>query len=182
METTKTTNKRLRRMRILKVCILTLAVVVIYILAKIPFLSEYVFARGITRGIGWAMNRLTNYIPVSFYEWTAVLLIVGGITLFVFLIVLLCRKRFACAGLCLYRILLTVLCVALAFGLLYSPLYNRKGAANALGLTEVAVTEERLYSAAEYYVESLNAVPAELYRDEAGILFRRILLPNCPKF
>ena len=111
METTKKTDKRLRRIRILKVCILTLVVVVIYILASIPFLSEYVFARGITRGIGWVMNRLTNYIPVSFYEWTAVILIVGGITLLVFLIVLLCRKRFARAGLCLYRILLAVLCV-----------------------------------------------------------------------
>lgn len=168
METTKKTDKRLRRMRILKVCILTLAVVVIYILASIPFLSEYVFARGITRGIGWIMNRLTNYIPVSFYEWTAVLLIVGGIALLVFLIVLLCRKRFARAGLCLYRILLAVLCVALAFGVLYSPLYDRKGAMNALGLAEVAVTEENLYSAAEYYVERLNAASAELERDEDG--------------
>ena len=149
METTKKTDKRLRRMRILKVCILTLAVVFIYILASIPFLSEYVFARAIPRGIGWVMNRLTNYIPVSFYEWTAVLLIVGGITLFVFLIVLLCRKRFA-------------------FGVLYSPLYDRKGAANALGLAEVAVTEENLYSAAEYYVERLNAASAELERDKDG--------------
>jgi hypothetical protein len=168
METTKKTDKRLRRMRILKVCILTLVVVVIYILASIPFLSEYVFARGITRGIGWVMNRLTNYIPVSFYEWTAVILIVGGITLLVFLIVLLCRKRFARAGLCLYRILLVVLCVALAFGVLYSPLYDRKGAMNALGLAEVAVTEENLYSAAEYYVERLNAASAELERDKDG--------------
>lgn len=63
METTKTTNKRLRRMRILKVCILTLAVVVIYILAKIPFLSEYVFARGITRGIGVGNESFDELYP-----------------------------------------------------------------------------------------------------------------------
>lgn len=116
----------------------------------------------ITRGLGFLFSRATNYIPVSFYEWTAVLLIAGGITLLVFLVVLLCRKKFAQAGVCLYRLAVAVLSVLLAFGVLYAPLYERESSLGALGLSEAVFTEEKLYEAAEYYVASLNEVSAEL--------------------
>ena len=164
----KRTRKKSLHKRLFRFCLLGVAVVVVYVLANIPVLAEYFFARGITRGSGWLISRVTNYIPVSLYEWTAVLLIMGAVALVVYFIVLLSKKRFARAGVCLYRLGITALSVLLAFGFLYAPLYNRKSAAEALGLSEAAVTEEKLYSAAEYYVLRLNAVSARLARDEKG--------------
>lgn len=163
----KTKRKRFRK-RLFRFCLLISAVVVVYVLAGIPVIAEYFFARGITRGVSRLLNRITNYIPVSFYEWTAVLLIAGAIALLIFLIVLLAKKRFARVGVCLYRIAVTVLSVLLAFGVLYAPLYNRKSVLEALELSETAVTEEKLYSAAEYYVRRLNAASAQLQRDGNG--------------
>lgn len=162
------TQKRKYLFRFLKFCALAAAALVVLLLGKIPVLAEYLFARGITRGASWLLGRVTNYIPVSFYEWTAVLLIAGGVALVVFLILSLCRRRFARAGLCLYRLSIAALCVLLAFGVLYAPLYERESASEALGLTETEVTEEKLFAAAEYYVERLNEASASLGRDGDG--------------
>ena len=90
-------KKKRLLIRLLTLGALILTVIVTFVLANIPVVAEYFFARGITRGLGFLFSRATNYIPVSFYEWTAVLLIAGGITLLVFLVVLLCRKKI-CAG------------------------------------------------------------------------------------
>ena len=161
-------KKKRLLIRLLTLGALILTVIVTFVLANIPVVAEYFFARGITRGLGFLFSRATNYIPVSFYEWTAVLLIAGGITLLVFLVVLLCRKKFAQAGVSLYRLAVAVLFVLLAFGVLYAPLYERESSLEALGLSEAVFTEEKLYEAAEYYVASLNEVSAELERDEKG--------------
>ena len=114
-------KKKRLLIRLLTLGALTLTVIVTFVLANIPVVAEYFFARGITRGLGFLFSRATNYIPVSFYEWTAVLLIAGGITLLVFLVVLLCRKKFAQAGVCLYRLAVADLSVLQAFGVLYAP-------------------------------------------------------------
>ena len=114
----KRTSKKSLHKRLFRFCLLGVAVVVVYVLANIPVLAEYFFARGITRGIGWLISRVTNYIPVSLYEWTAVLLIMGVVALVVYFIVLLSKKRFARAGVCLYRLGITALSVLFAFGCL----------------------------------------------------------------
>ncbi len=164
----KKTKKKRRLARLITFCVVLFTILVVYLLAKIPALSESIFARGVTRGISWVLNRLTNYIPVSFYEWSAVLLIAGGVFVLVFLIVSLCKKRFARAGSCLYRVMIFGMSLVLAFGVLYAPLYARKPVTEPLGLSDVPVTEENLYAAAEYYVQRLNGASAELERDEKG--------------
>lgn len=161
-------NGKTRRARVFRLLFLIVVVGVLYLLVNIPAICEYVFARGITCWCSLLLNRLTNYIPVSFYEWTAVLLIVGAIVLVVFLIVRLCKRRFARIGLCFYRLAIAGLSVLLAFGVLYAPLYKRDSAIEALGLSDAAVTEEAIYSAAKYYVRELNIVSEKLERDEDG--------------
>ena len=133
-------KKKILITRILRVCILAAAAVALFLLGKIPEVAEYFFARGLTRGAGRIIGFLTGLLPVSFYEWTAVFLIVGGVALFVWLIVTLCRRRFARVGRAVYRLGVAVLCVLIAYGALYAPLYQRASAVSALGLTETEVT------------------------------------------
>ena len=54
---------------------LALCAAVIFLTANIPALSEYFFARGITRGINWVLTRIVNLIPASLYEVAAEFLI-----------------------------------------------------------------------------------------------------------
>ena len=72
-------KKKILITRILRVCILAAAAVALFLLGKIPEVAEYFFARGLTRGAGRIIGFLTGLLPVSFYEWTAVFLIVGGV-------------------------------------------------------------------------------------------------------
>lgn len=164
----KKTKKGCPRTKFLKFFLLFAAVGILYLLVNIPVICEHVFARGITRWCSWLLNRLTNYISVSFYEWTALILIIGAVVLLVFFIVLLCKKRFARLGLWLYRLAIAGLSLLFAFGILYAPLYERDSAVEALELSDSAVTEKELYSATKYYVRELNAVSARIERDADG--------------
>lgn len=147
---------------------LALAAAIVFLLAEIPSVAQTFLAEGVTRWLTWLIGRITNYIPVSFYEITAVLLILGGVSCAVCLAVDLCKKRFSAALAVLYRLGVALLAVLLAFGLLYAPLYERAPVSSAFGIPDAEVTAENLYDAAEYYVEQLNAVSAKLERDGQG--------------
>lgn len=147
-------------------CALVLALV--FAFAQLPAPAEYLFARGITRLFSGAINLITNSIPVSFYECTAVVLLFGVPAFAVALIVLLCKKKFARAGIWLYRAGMACLCVFFAFSVLYAPLYNRASCFSALGLSDTQVTEEKVYAAAEYYIGQLNELSSALPRDAEG--------------
>lgn len=148
--------------------LLVLIAALVLALGELPVLAEYFFARGITRFLSGCLNLITNYIPVSFYEITAVLLIFGGISLAAGIIVLLCRRNWKRLKIWLYRLAAAALCVLIVFGVLYAPLYSRLPVASALGLAETEVTEDKVYAAAEYYVERLNETAGKLSRDEEG--------------
>lgn len=158
--------RRPHRLRVL--ASLALAAAIVFLLAEIPSVAQTFLAEGVTRWLTWLIGRITNYIPVSFYEITAVLLIFGGVSCAVFLAVDLCKKRFSAALAVLYRLGVALLAVLLAFGLLYAPLYERAPVSSAFGIPDAEVTAENLYDAAEYYVEQLNAVSAKLERDGQG--------------
>lgn len=151
-----------------KLFLLALAAAGVWLLAEIPFLAEYFFARGVTRWLSALLAAVTGFFPFSFYEWTAVALIAGGLALLVGFIVLLCRRSFARAGRWLYRLVIALLCVALAFGLLYAPLYERAPVADALGLPAAEVNEQSVYDAAAYFIDRLNETSALLERDGEG--------------
>ena len=161
-------KKKRPKPKLLVLSSLCVAALALYGLARIPVFSEYVFARGLTRWLSFILGRLTNYIPVSFYELTAVFLIVGGAALAAHLIALLCKKNFARAVLWIYRLAVAALSVLLAFGALYAPLYGRQSAAEALGLADTEVTEAKLYDAAAFYVKELNATSAAMERGGEG--------------
>lgn len=152
--------------RLKNLLILLLCTAIIYFLSDFPFLAEYVFARGVTRFIGFVLNTFTNYIPVSFYEFTALFLIAGGISLAAVILVLTAKKRFALVRVYLYRLVSAVVAVVAAFGLTYAPMYERYSSLDALGLTLAEVNEEKIYAAAEYFVNLLAETSSSLSRDK----------------
>lgn len=141
----------------------------LYLFAQDAFLAEYVFARGIVRAINAVLGFLTNGVPVSFYEWTAVLLILGFFALLVRWICLAAKKKGSRIAGDLYRVWIFLLCVLLSFTVLYAPLYSREGAEDALGISASDPDTEEVYAAAEYYIGRLNALSAEVERDGDGL-------------
>lgn len=154
--------------RLKNLLILSLVTAIIFFLSDFPFLAEYLFARGITRFIGFVLNTFTNYIPVSFYEFTALFLIAGGIVLVAAIIVLTAKKRFALVRVYLYRLTAAVVAVIAAFGITYAPLYERYSSADALGLSGAEVNEETVYAAAVYFVTLLDETSSSISRDADG--------------
>lgn len=167
MRTRPLYGRRISRLQ--KLIIAALSCAVIFLTAQVPWLAEYFYARGITRGLGFWISRITGIFSVSFYEITAVLLILAAVSLLVYFGVGLRKKEFARMLRVLYRLGMAVLCVLAMFGILYAPLYNRVSVYEALGLSaNVNVGQEDVYAAAEYYVEQLNLLAGELSRDEKG--------------
>lgn len=154
--------------RVQKLSLLAIISTIVYAFAQIPVFSEYVFARGITRFLNFVIGRITGFFAISFYEWTAVALIIICPTLLGVLIVRLVRKKYSRAVQLLYKVAMFILWIFLLFGILYAPLYNRKSVFSAFGLERVSLTEENIYTAAEYYVEKLNILSEEVERDEEG--------------
>ena len=157
-----------RPARLRTLCALALAAAVLFLLADIPVLAEYLFARGITRFLSWFLSCISGILSFSLYEVTAVGLIVGALLLAVGMIVLACRKEFARLRSWLYRIAAAVLAVLIAFAVLYAPLYARRPVAEALGLPAIEATDELAYAAAEYYVGQLNDLSDQMPRDASG--------------
>ena len=142
--------------------------VVAALLGQIPLFAEYFFARGVVRIVNALLNLITNYIPVSFYVVTVWLLVLGGVSYVVYLIFLLAKKKFKIAGLWIYRLVFAASCVLLSFLVLYSPLYNRNTVYGALGLNIKSVTQDEVYTAAEYFIDRLNSVSENIERDGEG--------------
>lgn len=165
---TELLNARRRMPRGRKLCLFALAAALVLLLAQIPALCETLFARGLTRLFSSAVAAVTGLFSVSLYEVCAVLLILGAAALVAGLIALLCRRRFARVRLWLYRLALAALCVLIAFGVLYAPLYDRAPVEDALGLPEVTATDESVYEAALYFADRLVAVSESLERGEDG--------------
>lgn len=166
--TMKNLMAKRRLTRTQTVAALALATGILFLLADVPILSEYFFARGFTRWLSGLLGLISNAVAFSLYEIAAVLLIFGAVFLIVEMVVLLRRKHFARVRDGLYRLLMIALGVLFAFGILYAPLYNRNSVAEALGLPSVNVTQESVYAAAEYYIEELNGLSARMQRDEDG--------------
>lgn len=158
--------RRRSRLRVLAVLALTAAAV--FSLGKIPAVAEWVFARGITRFFGWFIGCVTKLTAVSLYEVTALTLIALGAFFLCVFIADVIRRNYSSAGGVAYRIAEVALVALIVFGAAFAPLYARASANAALGLPSVRAEEASVYRAAEYYVESLNAVSAKISRDEKG--------------
>ena len=119
-------KKRPARAR--RLCLLALVTAVIFLLAQFPACAEYLFARGITRWLSSLIGAVTNLFPFSFYEWTAVILIAGGLCVLVGLIALLAQRQFRRAGRWVYRLAAAALC-GLFVGVLSPGAMSAAGAA-----------------------------------------------------
>ena len=157
-----------RLTRLQKLILAALVASMVFLLGNIPFVANTFFVYGITRGLSWLIGRLTNFISISLYEVTAILLILGGVAVLLFLVIWLCQRRFSKVLKLLYCLGMGGLFVLTAFGLTYAPLYERPEVSKALSLPEVTVTSDAVYQAAEYFVEELNNASVQMVRDDRG--------------
>ena len=151
-----------------KICIAALAACLVWLLAQIPFLAEYLFARGVTRWLTGFLSAVSSIFPFSLYEAAVLLLMIGAVALAIYIVVHLSRAGRARLPVLFRRLAAVAAGVFFAFSLLYAPLYNRATVSAPLGLPEVLVSEENVLAAASFYVQRLNSLSAEMERDADG--------------
>ena len=89
-------NVRLRRGGLSsaqKLILAALGVCVLFVLADVPVLAEYLFARGITRALSGALSLVSALFPFSLYELIAVGLIVCFAALAAFAVLYAAGRR-----------------------------------------------------------------------------------------
>ncbi len=164
-------NVRLRRGGLSsaqKLILAALGVCVLFVLADVPVLAEYLFARGITRALSGALSLVSALFPFSLYELIAVGLIVCFAALAAFAVLYAAGRRTDALRRLFVRVCAVLLGVLAAFAVLYAPLYARSSAAEALGLDVTEATQEQVDAAASSCVEALNALSARIERDGNG--------------
>lgn len=143
-------------------------VILLLLTTRIPAVSEYVFARGISRGINFILSRITGIFPFSFYDLTVGFLIAAAVCILVFGIIFLFRKQYQKILKYLYKLAFGILCAVIFFTVSYGALYARYGIETAVGLQKGNVTEETLQKAGDAYLSLLLSSEKNLSRNEAS--------------
>lgn len=152
--------------RIIILAVLIIILVIILLLKKDIYISEYVFARAISRFFIQIIGGITSVLPFSLYE---ILIVFGALFLIVFIAKLiknLINKKY-------YNALnkaLTLICVILSFLLVYnitaSFSYNRYPL--NLSLTQKKPSKEKVLLITQTFLEDFNTLAQNFERDEAG--------------
>jgi hypothetical protein len=130
------------------------------------YVSEYVFARGVSREYLKAVSTLTSLLPFSLYEALATAAVVGAIVFLVGLIKRLKRKQYALA----VKKILSVAALALCFILLYNATasfsYGRSPMSLEIGRQKPDAGQ--VYDAALYFMQDFNELGQSFERDGEG--------------
>jgi hypothetical protein len=151
---------------IIALLILAAALTVLQALKQDRYISEYVFARGISRYYIEGVGRVTSLLPFSLYEIIVALLIIYLIYFVVKFIRLLIKKRFLKATKRILSLAVAALCLVLLYNSTASFAYNREPL--NLNLTEEKPDAERVYAIAQHVLNDYNALAQSFERDAQG--------------
>ncbi|MCL2630576.1 MAG: DUF3810 domain-containing protein [Firmicutes bacterium] len=141
---------------------------IVSLLKTNEFISEYIFTRGVSRGLVWFMGSLTDLVPFSVFE----LIIIVAIIMCAWLIVkwirlAIKRKHFKIAK-SITTVLLAVSVTVLAYSVTASPSYYREPAENYLPRHSEILNDEEVISFVKAYFESYNELALKVERNKDG--------------
>lgn len=148
---------------------LALTAVVLSLLKLIPYVSEYVFSRGISRAYAYVVSAITKHLPFSLYEVLLTALILTAVVLILKWVFLISKRRdfyFFKSVLNTLIVVLTLFCVYTATaGLAYyrEPLPIPQYSGEVLDGAEF---EQMML----YYLEDFRYVSDMVKRDENGLV------------
>lgn len=149
-----------------------LPVVIVFILVKITmknaFLSEYFYARGISRVISVALQSIFSLIPFSVLE----VIVTLGIIITIIMIGFTFKKNIGKTDKEIYDFLLRfvyiITIIVIGYNVTATALFNRYSVAYPLGLTVKDTNDEKMIDAANYYLNNLIELNNTIERSENG--------------
>lgn len=147
-------------------CALAVILIALSLLKQDSYISEYIFARGISRYYIKGAGAITSLFSFSLFELIAAALIFYLIYFIVRTIILLVKKSFLRAVKRVLTVISVILCVVILYNITASFSYNRYNL--NLNLYEDKPEKEQVYATAEYFLNDYNAIAERLQRDDKG--------------
>lgn len=161
--------------QIITILILILFIVILSLLKNNSYISEYVFARKISRFYIETIGSITKFLPFSLYE---ILIVIATIVLVIELIKIiknLIKKNYYVTLKKIFNVATIILSIVFIYNLTASMSYNRN--LLDLNLNEEKPQEEIVLQATQYFLNDYNQIAQNLERDEKG----NIILPYTVK-
>jgi hypothetical protein len=164
---------KLRHKQLIKKLIVALAIaraiIFLMLLRKVPFISEYIFARGISRAYIYVVSNLTSVVSFSVYELFVCAMIIAAVFLFVKWVRLLKKKR----NTQFYKSALNTLTVVLTVALLYTATASFSYKRQPLPIPQYegeALSDQQLEEMIRHYFAEFETVSNQVERDENGMV------------
>lgn len=151
---------------IIIIAVLAALLIILSLLKGNAYISEYIFARGISRAYIQGTGFVTSLLPFSLYEFLLTAAIIYVVAIIVKTIISLKKKSYQQALKRLMTFASVLLSVVILYNITASFAYNRQSL--DLSLTEEKPDSERIFAAAQYFLDDYNNIAESLQREENG--------------
>lgn len=152
---------------LISIGVMTLLLITVNILIKIPAVNENFFVAGICNLYNYALTKASSTVTFSLAEILVIIAIISAIAILISSVVLLVRRKANTALKIVLGTVNAILIIVLLYTAVTTPLYMRNSVYDALDL-DIEVTEEDYYKSALYYANELNRISEYMDRDEKG--------------
>ncbi|MDD4002817.1 MAG: DUF3810 family protein [Clostridia bacterium] len=152
--------------QLITIAVLILILTVLSLLKLNTYISEYIFARGVSRYYISGMGSLSSLFSFSLFEIIVAALIIYLIYFIIKTIRLLVKKNYLRAVKRVLAVISVFLSIVILYNITASFCYNRNYV--SLNLDEKKPEKTQVYAAAEYFLNDYNAIAESFDRNESG--------------
>lgn len=149
--------------------VLAFIIATLSLLKLIPFISEYVFSRGISRAYMFVVSSITSYLPFSLYEVIVTIIIISIVILIIKWIYLILQKR----DFYFFKSVLNVMIVAISILCIHSGTSSMAYKRDPLPLPQyngAVLDSDEFEEMMLYYLADFQYVSDAVQRDDKGIV------------
>ncbi len=156
-------KKRIKSM-LIALSVMVGVIILLTIIKRIEWVSEYVFARGVSRAYAYVVGHITSLLPFSVFELLLYISIATALIFFVFMIIYLIKKRWINLASTSLVLSLIVISVVLLYTVTASMNYFR--APLAIPSYSEEVERDQYLNIGEYFLNDYNALAESFERDD----------------
>ncbi|MDR2266962.1 MAG: DUF3810 domain-containing protein [Christensenellaceae bacterium] len=163
-------HKRLLR-KAISIGIVIVAICILLLLKNIPYVAEYVFARGISRVYIYLVGTFTSTLPFSLFELFILAMVVIGIVLIIKIFKYLRKRHFCDVVKNLLRLTQAITIVALIYTVTASVSYYRDPAEKHVPQYQSTPEQDFILDMVHYYIDDMNKLAASFERENGIIVW-----------
>lgn len=156
-------KKRIIRM-LIALTVMVGVIILLTLIKRIEWVSENVFARGISRAYAYVVGHITSLLPFSIFEFSIYAAIVTAVIFIVIMIIYLIKKRWICLASTSLILSLIVISVILLYTVTASVNYYR--APLSVPSYSDEVDRKEYINIGEYFLADYNNLAESFQRDE----------------